>query len=299
METPRWDVALEVRARCSECPIWAPEQKALYWTDTFGRSINRLDVASGQNQSWTLPSEVGCYALAGDAGSAIVALADGLHRFRFSDAALTKLHDAPYDRRCYRFNDGRVDRRGRFWAGSWRIPGTEEPDARGAFWRLGAKGLVRGIEGVTVANGIAWSPDDRRMYIADRRTFGILVYDYDIESGEASNGRRFADVPPDAVPDGAAVDEEGGYWIALFRAGRVLRFTPDGRLDRELAAPMQSPTMVAFGGEDLGTMFLTSARVGVPRDVLDREPLSGSIFRCEPGVRGIPEPRWDGVTGNL
>lgn len=291
MENVAWECVLDAKAEVGECPIWIPESGELCWIDNLGKSIHRFNPATGRDQAWALPSAVGCYGLSADAASAVLALEDGLYHFGFSNAALTKLHDAPYDPVHYRFNDGRVDRQGRFWAGSLRKPESDEPFGRGAFWRMSASGLIRGIEGVSIANGIAWSPDGRTMYIADRPNWQVLAYDYDLDTGDATGRRTFIRVAEGQIPDGATVDVDGNYWIALFKAGRIACYRPDGSLHREIATPVPTPTMVAFGGADMSTMFLTTAQFGLTGKQLDEFPLAGAIFTARVGATGIPEPR--------
>ena len=291
-ETPQWKCVLKAQAQVGECPIWAPENSSLYWVDALAPSMNRLDLSCGVNQTWRMPCAIGSYGLAADLRSCVVALADGIHRLEFDNGALIKLHDAPYDVKHYRFNDGRVDRAGRFWVGTLRRPESDEPPGRGAFWRLDKNGLVRAIDGVTVANGIAWSPDDRTMYIADRIHWHILAMDFDVATGTVSNQRTFARVPEGVFPDGAAVDSEGCYWSAQVTAGKVARYAPDGVLLREIAAPVPTPTMLAFGGADLKTLFVTTARLMLKSAAeLEAYPLTGGIFSLEVDVPGVPEPR--------
>lgn len=288
----KWNCVLEAKAQVGECPIYAHEQHAVYWVDAYAPSINCLDLRTGANRSWKLPRTIGSYGLAADLRSCVAALADGLYRVEFASGALTKLHNAPYDVKHYRFNDGRVDRAGRFWVGTLRRFSSQEPEGRGAFWRMEGERLVRAIDGVTIANGIAWSPDDRTMYIADRPNWQILAFDFDIANGAVSNRRTFARVPEGIIPDGAAVDEEGCYWVAHPRAGKVVRYGPGGELLREIPTPVSCPTMVAFGGESLKTLFITSARALLtgPGE-LDREPQAGAIFSLEVEARGVSEPR--------
>jgi sugar lactone lactonase YvrE len=285
---------LDARAEVGECPTWCPEERALYWIDIYGPALFRTDPESGATRRWDLPSPVGCFGLREGQQAAIVALADGVYELNLETGALTLLHGAPFDTAHYRFNDGRCDRQGRFWAGSTRWPDSPRPFGTSAFWRCDAGGLTLGIDNTSIANGIAFSPDGRVMYVADRPNWQILAFDYDPATGTPSNRRRFATVPEGEVPDGAAVDAEGGYWIAMFRAGRILRFTPEGRLDRDLKAPTILPTMICFGGPDLATLYVTSSRRHLEDAQRTAEPLAGGIFRCDVGARGIAEPRWRG-----
>jgi sugar lactone lactonase YvrE len=289
-EAPDWQCVVRAQAEVGECPVWSAAQRALYWIDIYGPALYRSDPETGATQAWTLPEPIGCFALRDGGQTALVAIASGLGELDLASGALTPHHAAPYDRANYRFNDGRCDRQGRFWVGTTRLPGSSAPDGSSAFWRLDAGGLRQAVDGTTIANGIAFSPDGGVMYLADRPNWRILAFDIDIATGAASNRRVFATVPEGEIPDGAAVDAEGGYWIAMFRAGRILRFTPEGRLDRDLKAPCSMPTMIAFGGDHLATMYVTSARRYLDDAGRAREPHAGSVFRCDVGARGLAEP---------
>jgi len=288
-ETPEWECVLEARANVGECPIWSAEQRVLFWIDVYKPALYRTEPESGTTDSWLLPATVGSYALQAE-GRAIVALSTGIYDLDLRSKHLTLLGEAPYDTRQYRFNDGRCDRQGRFWVGTTRLPTSSRPNGSSAFWRFDQRGLSLEVQGTTTANGIAFSPDGRTLYLADEPNGQILALTYDPETGTASDLRTFACVPEGTVPDGAAVDSDGGYWIALIRAGRILRFGPDGTLDRELKAPCSTPTMVCFGGPGLGTLYVTTARRPLDEEGLGREPLAGAIFRSDVGARGVSEP---------
>lgn len=290
MERPGWELAIDARASVGEVPIWSSEEQSLYWIDIHGPTLNRTHLPSGDTRTWTFPDEIGCYGLTADRSQAVVALHSGIYRLGLEDDELVQVHDAPYDREHMRFNDGRCDARGRFWVGTIRLPESSLPDGCGSFWSLDERGLLRQIDDITVANGIAFSPDHRTMYLADRPGWQILAFDYEPETGIATGRRQFARVPEGQFPDGAAIDRDGGYWIALFAAGRIARFLPDGSLDRVLAAPVTHPTMVTFGGPDHATLYVTTARAFLDQDGLEREPLAGGIFACDIGAAGLPEP---------
>ncbi|BBK44374.1 calcium-binding protein [Allostella vacuolata] len=292
-ETPEWECVVERQAEIGEIPVWAGmEGDVLYWIDIRAPRLYRTDLAGGAERSWTLPSPIGSFALWREGGGAVVALQSGVHDLDFATGALTLLHAAPYDPAHYRLNDGRCDRQGRFWVGSMRLHTSPLPHGNAHFYRLDQRGFQAVIPGVSIANGLAWSPDNRTMYIADGPNRQVLAFDYDIETGTPSNRRVFFRVDLDGgSPDGATVDAEGGYWVAMIRGGRILRYRPDGTLDRELQAPTMIPTMVAFGGADLDTLYLTtSSSHYADAAARAREPLAGSVFRCRPGVRGILEP---------
>jgi L-arabinonolactonase len=289
-EAVSWTCLVEANAKIAETPAWIPEHKAIYWIDVYGPSLNRTSWPDGATETWQLPETIGSFALYEDGLSALLALQSGLFRFDLRTKALSKLVDAPGDVVNYRLNDGRCDARGRFWVGTVRRPRSTEKDGGASFYRYLDGRLEAQIDGLTIANGLAWSPDSRTMYVADRPNWQILAFDYDVASGNISNRRRFARVPEGQVPDGASVDVDGGYWLALYGGRRIVRFRPDGTLDRDLIAPTKYPTMVAFAGPDLSTMIVTTARVGP--DGAPPEPQAGGIFHGDAGVRGLPTNRF-------
>ncbi|MGE4239004.1 SMP-30/gluconolactonase/LRE family protein [Ramlibacter sp.] len=289
--TPEWSCVLDAKANVGEVPIWSARSQRLYWIDIYAPSLNRTDPLTGATQTWRFTSPIGSYALDADEAFALVALQEGYFKLDLRTGASSMLFAAPYDVANYRFNDGRCDRQGRFWVGTARLRDSTQPDGGASFYRLDAQGPVRLIEGVTIANGIAWSPDGRTMYLADRPNWQMLAFDYDPASGVPSNRRRFAGLNVGEIPDGAVVDSEGFYWIALMDAGKILRFSPAGELDRILEAPTLQPTMITFGGHDYRTLFVTTAAHDRGSKEAAAERLAGGIFSLDLDVRGIPEPR--------
>lgn len=293
---------LDARATLGECPLWSPDEQALYWVDIAGKAIHRFDPASGKDLAWPTPSEPGCIALT-RGGGLVAALRDGFCRFAPSSGALTKIAEAPYDTSTMRFNDGRCDAQGRFWAGAMFEPRTAE---LAAMWCL-ERGRVRegwgpsaGL-GVKVSNGLVFSADGRTAYQSD--TPNHVIYRFDVDPAAGTLGKRevFARLPDDRPsptyggrPDGAAIDVEGCYWSAQYEGGRVLRFSPAGTIIGMLRVPARRPTMVAFGGPTLTTIFVTSAREGASPDELAEFPQSGGLFACDVGVAGRPEPEYAG-----
>lgn len=275
---------LDAKAGTAESPVWSAEEGALYWIDILAPSLNRLDPKSGGNRAWSLPEAVGAYALTGQ-GTALLALCSGLAVLDLATGRIERCAQAPYDAASGRFNDGRCDRAGRFWVGSLRDSGP----GGAALYRYDERGLVEQVGGIGQANGIAFSPDDSRLYHADTAARTIYAYRYDVATGAIAERRVFARVTA-GKPDGAAVDVEGCYWSACHGAGRIRRYRPDGTLDREILLPVSQPTMPAFGGVDLDTLFVTSERHGLDAAQLAKEPLAGGIFCIEAGVRGLPDP---------
>lgn len=275
-----------------ESPFWHPGERRLYWCDITGRALHRHDPATGEHTAWHFDSEPGCCApLPG--GQLLVALRDGLVRFDPASGRHKPLVKAPYDRAQQRFNDGKADASGAFWVGTLHEP-RDAP--RAALYRYADGELERMGGGVTVSNGLAFSPDGRRMYWSDTTAHTIYGLDLDLATGQAGARRvfaRFADKLEarqagqryGGRPDGAAVDAEGCYWVAMYEGARLLRLSPDGALLQELALPVTRPTMPTFGDDDLRTLYVTSAasQAGDPA-----EPLAGCVLRLRCDVPGLP-----------
>jgi sugar lactone lactonase YvrE len=280
---------LDVKAALGEAPLWSVEEQALFWVDILRHTFNRFDPVSGSNRSWSLPAAPGCFTFR--VGGAVIAAERGYYDFDFATHAIELIRDAPFDPGQFRFNDGKADRHGRFWAGSIMKNFDTEAPGQATYYRYEAGVVTPGISGITVPNGTAFSPDGRTMYHSESMQRVIYSLDYDPDTGVASGQRVFARMPEGfGIPDGATVDTEGGFWTAVpfGQTGKVARFTPDGRLDVHFDVPVLVPTMVAFGGPDMATLFVTSGRIEAH---LKRpaSALGGDIFAVATGYRGIPE----------
>ena len=219
-----------------ESPLWHPGEQLLYWCDIPGHTLNRFDPASGTHREWSFDTDVGSCAPLND-GGLLLALRDGLVRFDPGSGKSYPLAEAPYDPVHERFNDGKADPKGRFWVGTIYEP--RDPP-RAALYRFGAGRLDKMAGDITVSNGLAWSPDARTMYWADTKAHRVDALDFDVGDGSLSRRRAFLQFPPKTPaqdlaryggrPDGAAVDVEGGYWVAMFEGARVLRFSADGTI---------------------------------------------------------------------
>jgi sugar lactone lactonase YvrE len=291
-EDVAWDCVVDAKSAHGEVPIWATEHDALFWVDLFGPALHKSSIVDGATRTWSVPNTFGSYGLRKDGRSAVIALSDGIYDLDLETERLNLWHAAPYDQEHFRFNDGRCDPRGRFWVGTVRLPSSDAPDGTGSFWCLDETGLTRRIDDITIANGIAFSPSGKTMYLADRPNWRILAFDYALATGIPTNRRTFTKLPTGWIPDGAAVDVDGGYWIAFFGVGRIARFKENGQLDRLLRAPTMHPTMVSFGGSDLRTMFVTTARSSLDADGLAADPLAGGVFAHVLDIAGLKEPRF-------
>lgn len=291
------DLVLDSRCGTGESPLWSPAEQALYWVDIPAARLHRWHAPSGQTRHWQAPEMLACVARLADGQGFIAGLESGLFSLRIEADAdslqAERLAPVQHARTGMRFNDGRCDRQGRFWAGTMVMDmGANLPV--GALYRYdNTQGLLPVLRGLTVPNGLGFSPDGRTMYLSDSHPSvqAIWAFDYDTDTGTPHNRRLFVDMRDHpGRPDGAAVDADGCYWICGNDAGLVHRFTPAGRLDRSLAVPVKKPAMCAFGGPGLDTLYVTSIRpAGVD---LSDQPLAGGVFALHPGVTGLPEPHY-------
>jgi sugar lactone lactonase YvrE len=274
-----------------EGPVWVPEEQALYWVDILRPSLQRWHPESGDYARWEMPGDIGCFALR-EQGGAVVALRTGFAFLDFGSGEITPLVDPEAKKPYTRFNDGKCDRRGRFWAGTMD---DESPKTRGALYSLDHDGGFRKIiDGIGISNGLGWSPDNQTMYYTDSSKHSIWAFDYDLEQGAISNQRIFVRTPPEYVPDGLTVDSQGYVWSAKWDGWKVVRYAPDGTIDLEVSVPVQRPTSCTFGGSDMQLLYITSASVGLTEAELQSRPLAGSVFVIETGIQGLPEPRFWG-----
>lgn len=276
-----------------ESPMWHAESSALWWCDIPGRRLNRWTMADGAHRAWDLDSEASCCApMLG--GALLLAMRDGLWRFDPDSGRRERLAAPPYDTARQRFNDGKADPQGRFWVSTLDEP--REP--RAALYRFAGGRLDRLADGITVGNGLGWSPDGRTMLWSDTTSHRIFAFDFDPADGSLSRRREFASFPVKTAatdlaayggrPDGAAVDSEGAVWVAMFEGQRLLRLAPDGRVLAEVPLPVRCPTMPCFGGPDLRTLFVTTAREKRPEAELVAQPWAGCVLRARVAVPGLP-----------
>jgi sugar lactone lactonase YvrE len=285
------ETVFESKATIGESPLWSAAEQALYWIDIKKPALYRFDPSSGDQRIWPLTSDVGGIALLNDPPGALVALRTGLFRLDFASGGLTELAPPPFDPALFRFNEGACDAAGRFWIGVMFDP-MQKPEPPRQTSSLHSFTLAGGLRAepdlAALHNGIAWSPDNRLFYLAHSFSQTIYVHAYDLSAGRMGEGRVFAQAP-DAMglPDGAAVDTDGGYWSACHGGSCLRRYRPDGTVDVEIRLPVSQPTMCAFGGEDMGDLYITSARDRLSEQELDQEPLAGSLLRLRPGRLGV------------
>lgn len=300
----KWELAVAQPDALGESPFWHPREQCLYWVDIAGRRIRRLHPDSGRQDAWDLPQEPGCIAPAAG-GGLVMGLRHGIYRARGWGAPLEPV--ALFQHGAHsRFNDGKADPVGRFWAGTYYEP----KDARKADLycvdcrpdnAAGGKAIVQLKAGnATSANGLAWSPGQDTLYWADTQAHAIYAWDWEPAANVMRRHRVFRQFPPKPPgwrpgepgyggrPDGAAVDAEGHYWVAMYEGGRLLRLTPAGEIAAQYEVPVRCPTMPCFGGLDGRTLYLTSARHGRTEQELQALPHSGCVLAARVDVPGLP-----------
>ena len=276
-----------------EGPLWDVQEQALYFVDIVGKVVHRLHPRSGATRTWNVGKIIGSMALR-ERGGAVVALPDGIYSLDFETGAVAPFARPQGINPRSQFNDGKVDRRGRFVVGSGDS-NIRETQPIGSLYRLDTDGSLTELDrSIAISNGPCWSPDNGTFYFSDSLLHAIYAYDYDIDTGKVSNRRLFADTRAlGGIPDGATVDRDGLMWMAICEGAKVVAFQPDGRIERVIDMPVKLPASVMFGGPDLDQLYVTTidpALLGRPS-----EPGGGELFVIEGlGARGLPEPRYAG-----
>ena len=300
MMKPDWQTLGPETYELGESPFWHPQEQTLYWVDIPGKKLLRSSPAEKSVQAWDMPSEPGCIAPA-TGGGWVIALRHGVFRAKVWGGALELITTLPYDTKTVRANDGKCDALGRFWVGT-----IDEPKASRAAelfsidCRSGSPVVERKAGDALTANGLAWSPDNRTLYWNDTPNHVQHTWDFDLATNAMTAHRvhqtfapkpagwTFEDPAYRGRPDGAAVDVQGNYWVSMFEGRRICQFAPDGTLLQELETPALCPTMPCFGGEDLKTLFVTTARHGRSAQELAKFPDSGAVFFTRVSVAGLP-----------
>jgi sugar lactone lactonase YvrE len=287
--------AVTAPALLGESALWHPQEQVLYYCDIPGRSLHRFDPGSGASQAWQFETHVASCAPIAGSRDLLLAMRDGLWRFDPVSGRRELLAAPPYDVNNERFNDGKCDPQGRFWVGTIYEP--REP-ALAALYRYHRGELLRMADGITVSNGLAWSPTGRTMYWSDTKAHTIYTMDFNAATGVPTKRQVFASFahkqPGQDLasyggrPDGAAVDAQGCYWVAMFEGARVLRLSPAGEVLQEVKLPVRCPTMPCFGGADMQTLYITTSREKRPDDELVQQPLAGCTLALRVDVPGLP-----------
>ena len=271
--------------------LWDSRREVLWWTDIQGRRLHRYDWTHDTMRILDTPERVGSFGFVAGSEKLVTAFASGIALYDTHQQSVAWLARPEAIDPGIRFNDGRVDRCGRFWSGT--MVESDQRAASGCLYSIEARGDVRShVRGVRISNGLCFSPDGTRLYFTDSPTRTIRIYELIEPEGVLGTPRLFAQTPDNAFPDGAAIDVDGCMWSAHWGAGRIVRYTPDGRIDRTLHVPTRQPSCVCFGGPSLDVLCVTSAREGLDGSTLHAEPHAGDVFLYRTGVRGLPEPEY-------
>jgi sugar lactone lactonase YvrE len=292
------EIVQDARATLGECPVWDQRTERLHWVDIRAGLIHRFSPSDGSDLVFDVGQPVGSVGLGAD-GGLVVALRDGFGLIPSNSDRIDAMIEVEKPLTGNRMNDGRCDAAGRFWAGTLASAWEQEPGA-GALYRLEQAGdtfsATQVLTELTVANGIDWSPDERRMYFIDSATQRVDVFDFDLDSGTIRNRRPFAEIPvEDGMPDGLVVDAEGCVWVALIGGGKLRRFSPLARVDLEIELPVTLVTSATFGGGDFADLYITTAKHRLTDEELGRQTHAGSVFCCRPGPTGMPPHYFGGV----
>jgi sugar lactone lactonase YvrE len=273
-----------------ESPVWDPEKQRLYWVDGVRKLIRGYDQARGEFYEWEMPSTVGSIGLA-DGNKLVAGLSDGIYLVDLETGKADPLFKLDPPDPLVRFNDGKVDRQGRFVCGTMGV----QADPLGELYRVSGKGSAQMLaNGIRIANALCFSPDGETMYFADSLDRSVRAYRYGSGSDPLEEPRIHVDTNPfNSGPDGATIDSEGFIWVALVQSGKIARFDTEGLVDRVIECPVDMPSCIAFGGPDMSTLFVTSIKDSRSGRAISRHPAGGHLFAIEGiGVKGIPETRF-------
>jgi sugar lactone lactonase YvrE len=292
---------LDCKNHLGEGALWDDRDGVLWWVDVpMPSMLHRLDPATSRHDEWAMPEMIMSLAVR-ESGGLLIASHHGLNTFEPAEGRLVRVLEPEADKPRNRSNDGGTDPRGRFWFGTMQNNLAEDASAipitesSGAIYRIDPNLTVtRMAEEIGIANTFAWSPDGTRLYFADTLTGWIFVYDFDLEAGTLGERRNFARADNLGYPDGSTIDAEGYLWNARWGGSCVARFAPDGTIDRIVKVPADKVTSCAFGGPDLDTLYITSARYEATEDDQLRQPQAGGLFAVSPGIKGLPRPRFAG-----
>jgi sugar lactone lactonase YvrE len=284
---------LTVQCEAGESPRWDVQAQCLYWADIVDPHLYRFDPTSGDLKTFVCAVPVTGIGLR-QAGGLVLASKTGLHLLAADFQTYTFVTDPEAGKPNVRFNDGMVDRAGRYWAGT--LNETDFSRLEGSLYRLDPAGALHTLDTpFNAPNGIGWSPDDKTMYLVDSFAQVVYAYDFDAARGALARRRLFASVPKeDGMPDGLTVDAEGGVWIGHWGGGHLKRYDPAGKLERKVPLPVANVTACAFGGPDLDVLYITTAWFLLSAEERRAQPGAGDLFCVRPGVRGLTEPKFLG-----
>jgi sugar lactone lactonase YvrE len=287
------ELVLDAKAMLGEGSIWHPKENKLYWIDIEGKALHIYDPVSKEDKQFPVNARIGTVVPV-QGGGALVALQNGIYKIDTKTGELTLMNNPSPDTTNLRFNDGKCDPAGRFWVGTLALDSRR----RGAsLYRIDKdKSIHTMLDSVSISNGIVWTADKKTMYYNDTPTGTVQAFDYDDKTGEITNRRVVIRIPRGGGgPDGMTIDADGNLWVALWGSGTVCKFNPlTGELLQKVIVPAPNVSSCAFGGKNLETLYITTARAWVKEDKLKEFPLSGGLFSVKPGVRGVPAEFYKG-----
>ena len=281
------ELILDAKATLGEGAIWNQKEKLLYWIDIKEGILHKFNPVSTEDEQFNLNKKIGT-VVPSEKGGLLVALEDGIYHYNTITGSISFIANPAGNNSEIRFNDGKCDPAGRLWAGTMSLTGKKKA---GALYCLDNNGVIeKKIDSVSISNGIVWSLDNTKMYYIDTPTGKVKEYDYEITTGKISFLRDAVVIPPDmGHPDGMTIDSKGNLWIALWGGSAVGCWNPNsGELIYKIDVPVLNVTSCAFGGENLETLFITTASQGIPQNEIEEYPYRGGLFKADPGVKGIP-----------
>lgn len=268
---------------------WNHRDQSFWWTDIKSNCLFRYTIETEALQTWDMPENLGCFAFVEDSEDLLLGLASGYAWFNTKTGATSYISQPEAHWTGNRFNDGRVDRQGRFWVGSIMEQRYSEEQSAGLFCLDNRLDTRQHLSGLHISNSLCWSLDGKRLFHADSPTHCIQQYDFDVETGSLGVPSVFAKTPNGIEPDGACIDSQDYLWNAQWGSYEVVRYTPEGAIDTRLRLPVKQPTCIAFGGENLNLLAVTSASIGLNEQSLNEQPSAGNVFIFETDYRGVPE----------
>ena len=282
-------VIVDCQNQLGEGVQWTSRDQSFWWTDIHSKKLFQYRLIEQQLTEWDLPDRLGCFAFTKNSRELLCAFANGFAFYSLVDGECNWIAKPEYQWPGNRLNDGRCDRQGRFWAGSI----TEQQDypnqSAGLYCLDSQLHLSQHLSGLKISNTLCWNLDSNKIYHADSPSHSIHVYDFDKGTGWLTNQQLFAQIESGIEPDGATIDSENCLWNAQWGGSRVIRYRPDSTEDCRLTLPVTCPTCVAFGGDDLSLLAVTSARVGLSAEQLQQQPQAGSLFIYKTPFKGVEE----------